>query len=60
MGYLALIQREKGNEAAAAEWSAKAQKLRLAKEKRIVSDTLPMEWPPTPVVLMPPPPPPAR
>jgi tetratricopeptide (TPR) repeat protein len=83
MDYLALIQREKGDEAAADEWSAKARKHRQAKEEKwraahpksnsekpcppdtmcfdpdpASHDTLPLEWPPTPIVWMPPPPPP--
>jgi tetratricopeptide (TPR) repeat protein len=82
MDYLALIQREKGDEAAAGEWSAKVLQIRQAKENKwraahpksnsekpcpphtmcfdpdpSSSDTLPLEWPPTPIVWMPPPPP---
>jgi tetratricopeptide (TPR) repeat protein len=34
MDYLAVIQREKGDDAAANEWSAKAQKLRQAREDK--------------------------
>jgi len=83
MYYLAVIEREKGDTAAADEWSAKARKLRQVKEDkwRVAhpksssekpcppdtmcfdpdpgsGDTLPLEWPPTPMVWMPPPPPP--
>jgi tetratricopeptide (TPR) repeat protein len=84
MDYLAAIQREKGDEAGAAGWSAKARKIKQARddkwraahpnsnpEKPCPSatlcfdpdsshDTLPLEWPPAPVVFLPVPPPPVR